>query len=162
MLILEEEYVRVETITGKIVFGYLDVFEEVSDAGTIITPRREEITPVRNSMYFYNVDPLTSEVQKGLDGFYYKDVKSLRTVPALPIDEDFEIDSLEQFFNKRLVNSYVWTRPGSPTVPMDEDVHFSKVFRSAFDRFLCANGAALLARSLDSASPFRKSDLTQL
>ena len=97
----------------------------------------------RDRIFFYNFDPLTSELQQGLDSLNYSAVCVIRELQQLPVEEPYVIDALDHFYDKTLPNHYVWEKACDPSFTVEFWDAFLKFLRSKGDVYLGANTSVL-------------------
>lgn len=90
MIIVAETPVSIQSNSDRIQFGVLDTDIEVSQIGKLRSP---------DNFYYSVLDPLTTEFFEGMVLQKKGTVRKVRVLKQLPVTQDFEIDSVQRFFN---------------------------------------------------------------
>lgn len=137
---------RVQTISGEECFAFPDL-NEILEQGRI-HPDQD-----REDFYFYNFDPLTTELQPVLNGMSYSAIRAVEIV-KVPVTCNFIVDAVDRFYSKRLSKYYVWSA--------NEDELVAAEIWEAFSRFFDSNRDVMMTSDYSSGDVWRRSCFSEL
>ena len=137
---------KVQARSGEDIYAFPDL-NEILEQGRI-RPDQD-----REHFYFYNFDPLTTELQPVLNGMPYSEIVSVEIV-TVPVSFDFVVDSLDRFYSKRLSKHYVWSA--------NEDASLAAAIWKAFSDFFEWKRDSMITSSYSQGGTWWRSYFSEL